>query len=323
MLDVPTRTASARAAWVAPLTLATALSAGCGHGASSDDRFQPKVSEAEVVAAAPVELAEPETPGLGQPLGTFQLTYYYVAAESDAVAANPPSGGADTAAAAPSGSTDSGSVSTGAVALASVADHRDAVIEASAPPANENAAPREKRPTDTISLYHRKSCDRPIAQVSRAFYKQLKMQGTGKLRDGRTINISGPCGCSKRPCFFVMQSEKSWGVGVNKRPLSPFRSVAVDPAVVSIGKLLYLPELDGLTMPGKAPWGGFVHDGCVIADDQGGNIDGKQLDFFVGHRGAYNGLSRRHGLKRVTVYDGAGRCERREGKVVRVHRNST
>jgi 3D (Asp-Asp-Asp) domain-containing protein len=187
----------------------------------------------------------------------------------------------------------------------------------------DNPTRRAPRASDAVPLYHRNSCDRPLAWVSRAFASQLQMQGTGKLRDGRTLNVSGPCDCSLRSCFFVVQAEKTWGMGVGKRPLAPFRSVAVDTAVVPIGKLLYVPELDGLTMPGQAPWGGFVHDGCVVADDRGGNIDGKQVDFFVGRRSAYNGFAKRHRLQRVTVYDGAGRCQKRNGKITRVHRNST
>jgi 3D (Asp-Asp-Asp) domain-containing protein len=103
-------------------------------------------------------------------------------------------------------------------------------------------------------------------------------------------------------------------MGAAQRPLAPFRSVAVDSSLVAIGTRLYIPELDGKTMPGQAPWGGFVHDGCVIADDRGGNIRGKQLDFFTARRGHYESLTKRLGLRRVTVHDGGDRCT---GKVAR------
>ena len=55
-----------------------------------------------------------------------------------------------------------------------------------------------------------------------------------------------------------------------------FRSVAVDPRLVPMGEPLYIPEFDGVVLPS-----GKVHDGCVRADDTGGNIKKKKMDFFV------------------------------------------
>jgi 3D (Asp-Asp-Asp) domain-containing protein len=114
-----------------------------------------------------------------------------------------------------------------------------------------------------------------------------------------------------------------YGVGVAKRPLSPFRSVAVDPVEVPIGTMLYIAELDGLTMPGRGSYGGFVHDGCVLADDRGGGVKGHQIDFFTARRHHYTAFDRRHRLKSVTVYDGKGRCMRKGRRVVAAaNRNS-
>ena len=86
-------------------------------------------------------------------------------------------------------------------------------------------------------------------------------------------------------------TENQWGTAGSGQPLQPFRTVAVDPKVVKLGSLLYVPLLEGRTMPGRAPWGGFVHDGCVVADDTGGHIDGNQLDLFVGRKAYFLGLS--------------------------------
>jgi 3D (Asp-Asp-Asp) domain-containing protein len=172
-------------------------------------------------------------------------------------------------------------------------------------------------PMPQVALYDR-SCE-PIAQVTRSFAMQLQMQGTGRLRDGRTVNIWGACGCERSPCFKV--TGQKWGTAGNGRPLSPFRTVAVDPSVVALGSLLYIPELEGVMMPGSAPWGGFRHDGCVVADDTGGGIIGNKVDFFVGRRAHYHSLSRRGGshgwAKHVDVFDGASRCTRSGGKVTR------
>lgn len=183
------------------------------------------------------------------------------------------------------------------------------------------AQPRGANPA-TEDLYHRKGCT-SVAKVSPQFAKRLRTEGGGRLEDGRVINTSGACDCPSSPCFYEPAKHKRWGVGVGKRPLSPFRSVAVDTSMVSIGSLLYIPALDGLTMPGAKPWGGFVHDGCVIAHDTGGGVRGKQLDFFMAQRRHYASFDRRHRLKQVQVFDGAGHCEKKDGTVVAsANRNS-
>ena len=169
---------------------------------------------------------------------------------------------------------------------------------------------------DLVTLFKTKDCE-PIADVSHEFAKQLELQGTGKLRDGRVLNIAGKCTCDHTPCFQV--TETQWGTAGTGRPLQPFRTVAVDPKVVKLGSLLYVPLLEGRTMPGRAPWGGYVHDGCVVADDTGGHIDGNQLDLFVGRKAYFLGLSgsgSSHAWARhVPVFDGSKICERK-GRVV-------
>jgi 3D (Asp-Asp-Asp) domain-containing protein len=157
----------------------------------------------------------------------------------------------------------------------------------------------------------------PIADVTRAFLAQLHLQGTGKLNDGRVLNIWGPCACDRQPCFKVLANQ--WGTGGSGKPLQPFRTVAVDRRVIKLGSLLYVPLLEGRTMPGRAPWGGFVHDGCVIADDTGGGINGNQLDLFVGRRAYFLGLAGGRGshawARHVPVYDGSKFCERKGRKI--------
>ncbi len=165
----------------------------------------------------------------------------------------------------------------------------------------------ETRGGRRVQLYN-KHC-RPVAKVSRAFERRLRLEGGGVLRNGRVLTYSGRCDCPHSPCYRSARRGHRWGTGVRERPLSPFRSVAVDPKHVSIGTVLYIPELDGLTMPGRAPWGGFVHDGCVVADDQGGGVRGRQLDLFAARKGHYRALDRRHRLKKVTVFDGGQRCQ--------------
>lgn len=161
-----------------------------------------------------------------------------------------------------------------------------------------------------------------IAKVSRSFAARVALEGTGILRDGRVVNVSGACDCKSSPCFFLPDTEHRFGVGVNERPLAPFRSVAVDSKLVPIGTKLYVPELDGLTMPGVPPWGGFVHNGCVVADDRGGGVSGKQIDFFMVQKGFFQAFQRRHRMTQVTVYRAGKRCDQPQGPAMAVDRNS-
>ena len=152
-----------------------------------------------------------------------------------------------------------------------------------------------------------KSCKR-ISRVSKRFKKRLTLEGSGKLKDGRLVTTAGGCQC-EGPCFWVADEKYPWGAGVAQRPLSPFESIAVDPRHIKIGTSLYVAELDGLTMPGIGDSGGFVHDGCVVADDRGGGVRGQQIDFFAAQRGHYKNFFKRHKLNRVTVFAGGEHCQ--------------
>lgn len=222
----------------------------------------------------------PTEPKGPKSMGPFQVTFYYVATEEEV----------DEAPRVDPSIDEAGS---------------DAPLFA-------NAAP------DLVVLYEGKNCE-PIAEVSRAFAAAAEMQGTGKLRDGRLINIWGACPCDRSPCFHF--TGQKWGNAGTGRGLTPFRTVAADPKVVKLGSLLYLPVLEGRRMPGRPPWGGFIHDGCVVADDTGGAINDNQLDLFVGRRAYYRALSTRGShawAKSTEVFDGTGICERSGREVRRV-----
>jgi 3D (Asp-Asp-Asp) domain-containing protein len=230
-------------------------------------------------AAVAIVSEEPQPSDEPKPIGQFSITFYYVIGEDEVAPKAKP-------------------------ALA----------------ANDNAPELAATTTnpDLVTLFEADRCT-PIADVTHEFASQLAIQGTGKLRDGRVLNIWGHCKCDRTPCFRV--TENQWGTAGSGRPLQPFRTVAVDPKVVKLGSLLYVPLLEGRTMPGRAPWGGYVHDGCVVADDTGGHIDGNRLDLFVGRKGYYLGLSGSQGshawARHVPVYDGSKICERKGRKVSR------
>ncbi len=116
-----------------------------------------------------------------------------------------------------------------------------------------------------------------IGRYPQAFVYELKLEGTGFLRDGRLLNYDGPCEYGIGTCFSALDlSEHPLGRGVQNRSLMPFRSVAVDPLLIPIGSPIFVPELVGVVLPD-----GTRHDGCLRADDQGGAIKGGKLDFFV------------------------------------------
>jgi 3D (Asp-Asp-Asp) domain-containing protein len=241
----------------------------------------PPVSQSAAVSAPEAAPAETGPHQLGQ----FTITFYYVIGEDEVttkpvmVAANENRGG--------SGSDD------------------DTELTAITP--------------DLVTLYAGGGTCEPIADVSKEFASQLALQGTGKLHDGRVLNIWGACNCNHSPCFKVTKAQ--WGTAGSGKPLQPFRTVAVDPKVVKLGSLLYVPLLEGRTMPGRQPWGGYVHDGCVIADDTGGHIAGNRIDLFVGRKAYFLGLSGSGGshawARHVPVFDGTGLCERKGRKVGR------
>jgi 3D (Asp-Asp-Asp) domain-containing protein len=255
-------------------------------------------SEAQAPSAPIVVAAAPDAAPVPDPdkeLGEFRMTFYYVIGEDEATAI------ARRQAAKAAEEAEAAGVATAA---------NDSVLAAAIEPSEP----------EQVTLYNRKDCS-SIAEVSREFADAIALQGTGKLRDGRVINVSGRCKCGdERLCY--AETGREWGNAGTGRALNPFRTVAVDPKQVKLGSLLYIPALDGLMMPGRAPTGGWKHDGCVAADDTGGGIDGMQLDLFVGRRAFYLSLARRRGshgwAKHVRVLDGKTRCERKGGVVRRV-----
>jgi 3D (Asp-Asp-Asp) domain-containing protein len=147
-----------------------------------------------------------------------------------------------------------------------------------------------------------------LAVVPSAFAHSIGIEGTGRLSDGRVLNVSGSCGCATSPCYTVVDAQHPWGYGAQNNALVPFRSIAVDRTVIPLGSHVYIAEFDGVTMPGDPSYGQFVHDGCVSADDVGGGIIGKHVDFFAALEAHYRTLDGALGLNSVTVYQGGQRC---------------
>ena len=116
-----------------------------------------------------------------------------------------------------------------------------------------------------------------IGSYPEKFAASLRMEGSGILADGRVLQYHGKCPFGYGTCFQTLDvAEYPFGRGAYHRPLIPFKSIAVDPSLVPIGEPVYIPEFDGMILPD-----GTVHDGCVRADDTGGAIKKRHIDFFV------------------------------------------
>lgn len=69
------------------------------------------------------------------------------------------------------------------------------------------------------------------------------------------------------------------GCGVRNIPLMPFRTIAVDPAIIPLESVIFAPELRGITFRHEGQT--LVHDGFLFAGDRGGAIHGRHIDVFM------------------------------------------
>ncbi len=145
-----------------------------------------------------------------------------------------------------------------------------------------------------------------MTHVPERFAWALRLEGSGLMRDGRVINYTGTCKFGYGTCFEQLNvDEHPFGRGAGQRPLIPFKSVAVDPRLIPIGEPIYIPEFDGLQLPD-----GSIHDGCVRADDTGGGIKKRKMDFFVVTYGNFRFLlDQLLGVSWITPHIEAPRCE--------------
>jgi 3D (Asp-Asp-Asp) domain-containing protein len=145
-----------------------------------------------------------------------------------------------------------------------------------------------------------------FSRVPERYACSLKLEGSGLMRDDRIVNYTGACKFGYGTCFEQLDvTDFPFGRGAGLRPLIPFKSVAVDPRVVPLGEPLYIPEFDGMVLPD-----GSIHDGCVRADDTGGGIKGRKLDFFVVTYGNFRMLlDELLGVSWITPEVEAPRCD--------------
>jgi len=176
----------------------------------------------------------------------------------------------------------------------------DEVASTSVPRGGACAAP----PNRWVEIYTQEGYF--FGRIPERYACSLKLEGSGLMRDGRIVNYTGSCKFGYGTCFQQLDIEDfPFGRGAGQRPLVPFKSVAVDPRVIRLGEPLYIPELDGIALPD-----GSIHDGCVRADDTGGGIKGRKMDFFVVTYGNFRSLlDELLGVSWITPHVQAPRCE--------------
>lgn len=162
-----------------------------------------------------------------------------------------------------------------------------------------------------------------LATVNAEYRIDLDIQGTGRLNDGRVLNVWA----YKRGIWdYVVLPKGSYGLGILNHYLYPFRTVALDFTYLCkkagysncsssssankkrlIGSLLFIPQLEGAPLPN-----GKTHDGYVCAHDVGGAIKSDRIDLFVGNMGGGNPYLPRcrsnnayidHGIESLVPYD--------------------
>jgi hypothetical protein len=111
----------------------------------------------------------------------------------------------------------------------------------------------------------------PIATVPSDFAAVIATEGVGKLHDGRIVVLGMGGGC-----YDVSATE--WGLGSSGRPLVLFRSVSVHTGSIALGRWLWIPQLEGATLPGED----LPHDGCVRVDDDSRDAAVGAFLFFIG-----------------------------------------
>ena len=129
------------------------------------------------------------------------------------------------------------------------------------------------------------NCD-PIADVPQTFHDAVCVQGSGRLASAQTISFAKrDCACAsvcprsdQRICYEALsRSHFPWGRGALGRPITPFRTVAVDDSVIPLNTVVFVPAYVGLPVSD-----GTVHDGCFVAEDRGSGVVGQSVDVFVG-----------------------------------------
>jgi len=132
-----------------------------------------------------------------------------------------------------------------------------------------------------------------LATIGPALKRQLDLEGSARLRDGRIVNVAEKV---KGKFRYLIVRNAPFGVAMPGYKLVPYRTISVDPRRIKLGTVLYLPALAGIVLPS-----GEVHDGFCFAHDTGQGIVGNRIEIFVGFENDLDNELTRSG--RVASFD--------------------
>jgi 3D (Asp-Asp-Asp) domain-containing protein len=108
-----------------------------------------------------------------------------------------------------------------------------------------------------------------LGRFSSAFVKAFRVESAARLRDGRRISYLKK---SNRAAVV----EQFLGYGGHR--LTELKSIAVDPRLIPLGSVVYIPQAENVSIDGQALSGVFY------AHDVGSAVKGKHIDIFVGRK---------------------------------------
>jgi 3D (Asp-Asp-Asp) domain-containing protein len=108
-----------------------------------------------------------------------------------------------------------------------------------------------------------------LGRFSSAFVRAFRVEAAARLRDGRRISY-----LKRRNRAQVV--DQFLGYGGHR--LTEMKSIAVDPRLIPLGSIVYIPQAENVSVDGQTLGGVFY------AHDIGSAIKGKHIDIFVGRK---------------------------------------
>jgi len=108
-----------------------------------------------------------------------------------------------------------------------------------------------------------------LGRFSAAFVKAFRVEAAACLKDGRRISYLKKANRAKVVDKFL---------GCGGHTLTELKSIAVDPRLIPLGSVVYIPQAENVSIEGQTLGGVFY------AHDVGSAIKGKHIDIFVGRK---------------------------------------
>jgi len=108
-----------------------------------------------------------------------------------------------------------------------------------------------------------------LGRFSSAFVKAFRVEAAACLKDGRRISYLKRANRAKVVDQFL---------GCGGHTLTELKSIAVDPRLIPLGSVVYIPQAENVSIDGQTLGGVFY------AHDVGSAVKGKHIDIFVGRK---------------------------------------